>query len=158
VQKNSANRVLISTIIFLILLIIGGSGAAFWYMTKPPKTPKQTQKAKQKDLNGKEKNLAQIGPLYPLKPIALNLKNPDGKRIYLKVTFSLELSNRLLSHELDAKDAIIRDRIMKIFSARTTLDMDSALERNRLCKAIKESLNAIITDGKIKNVYIINKE
>jgi len=154
VQKNSSNKLLIGIIVFLILLIIGGGGALFWYVTKSPTQTKQLQTKQQE--NSEDETLAQIGPLYPLKPITVNLENPDGKDVYLKATFSLELSSKLLANELDAKNAVIRDEIIRILSAKTTAGIDSELEKDKLCMEIKKSLNAILTDGQIKNVYIVN--
>jgi len=156
VEKNSSNKLLIGIIVFLILLIIGGAGAAFWYITKPTDKPEQTQTAKQTNTKSADETLAQIGPLYPLKPITVNLENPDGKDVYLKATFSLELSSKVLSNELDAKNAVIRDEIIRILSAKTTADIDSELEKDRLCMQIKNSLNAMLTDGQIRNVYIVS--
>jgi len=156
VQKNSSNKLLISIIVFLILLIVGGGGALFWYITKPSNQTKQVQTLQSQDANSEDDDFAQIGPLYPLKPITVNLKTQDDKDVYLKATFSLELNNKLLANELDAKNPVIRDEIIRILSAKTPADIDSEFEKNKLCIEIKKSLNAILTDGQIKNVYIVS--
>ncbi len=155
-QKNSSNKILISIIIFLILLVIGGGGAAFWYMTKTSEKSESIQTSKQQDENSEDESLSQIGPLYPLKPITVNLRNQDEKDVYLKVTLSLELSTQLLVSELDAKDAVIRNEIIRILSSKTPTNIDSELAKDKLCNDIKISLNAMLTDGQIKNVYIVN--
>ncbi len=154
-QKNSSNRLLIGIIVFLILLIIGGGGAAFWYLTKTSSSSEAIQSSQQQ-AKSEDASLAEIGPLYPLTPITVNLKNKDEKDVYLKVTLSLELSSKLLANELDAKNAVIRDEIIRILSSKTPADIDSELEKDKLCNAIKASLNAMLTDGKIRNVYIVN--
>jgi len=74
VQKNNSNKILISIIIFLILLIIGGGGATFWYITKTSNKSEQMQ-------TSKDESFSEIGPLYPLEPITVNLENPDEKDI-----------------------------------------------------------------------------
>jgi len=155
-QKNSSNKVLISIIVFLVLLLIGGGGAAFWYITKAPNKSEQLQTDKTKNVNSEDESLSEIGPLYPLTPITVNLENPDEKDIYLKITLSLELSSKPLSNELDAKNAVIRDEIIRILSSKTLLDIDSEVEKDRLCVEIKKSLNSMLTDGRIKNVYIVD--
>ena len=155
-QKNSSNKLLIGIIVFLILLIIGGSATVFWYVTKTPSSSEAIQTSKQQAQKSEDASLAEIGPLYPLTPITVNLKNKDEKDVYLKVTLSLELSSKLLANELDAKNAVIRDEIIRILSSKTPADIDSELEKDKLCNAIKASLNAMLTDGKIRNVYIVN--
>jgi len=155
-SQNSSNKILIGIIIFLILLLIGGGATAFWYITKAPNKSEQMQTNKQQNANSKDESLAEIGPLYPLEPITVNLRNPDEKDIYLKITLSLELSAKLLSNELNAKNAVIRDEIIRILSSKTLLDIDSEVEKDKLCVEIKKSLNSMLTDGKIKNVYIVN--
>ncbi len=154
-QKNSSNKILISIIVFLILLLIGGGGAAFWYLTKTPDNPDGVQTSKQKSVNSADETLAEIGPLYPLKPITVNLETQDEKDVYLKTTLSLELSSKELSNELDAKNDVIRDDIIRILSAKTLADIDSEVEKDKLCTEIKTSLNAMLTDGRIRNVYIV---
>ena len=155
-QKNSSSKLLIGIIVFLILLIIGGGATVFWYVTKTPSSSEAIQTNKQQEKKSEDATLAQIGPLYPLTPITVNLRNKDEKDVYLKVTLSLELSSKLLANELDAKNAVIRDEIIRVLSTKTPADIDSELEKDKLCNAIKASLNAMLTDGKIRNVYIVN--
>lgn len=154
-QKDSSNKILISIIVFLILLLLGGGGAAFWYITKTPDTPVKVQTTQQKKVNSADETLTQIGPLYPLKPITVNLETQDEKDVYLKTTLSLELSSKELSNELDAKNDVIRDDIIRILSSKTLEEIDSEVEKDKLCTQIKESLNAMLTDGRIRNVYIV---
>ena len=155
-SKNGSNKILISIIVFLILLIIGGGAAAFWYITKAPNKADSVQISKKQAVNTQDESLSEIGPLYPMKPITVNLKSTGGKDVYLKVTFSLELNNKILSHELDAKNAVIRDEIIRILSSKTLADIDSEFEKDKMCNDIKKSLNAILTDGQINNVYIVS--
>ena len=69
---------------------------------------------------------------------------------------SLELSSKLLSNELDAQNSVIRDEIIGILSSKALINIDSEAEKNKLCNDIKTSLNSMLSDGKIKNVYIVH--
>jgi len=155
-SENSSNKILISIIVFLIILLVGGGGAAFWYITKAPNNPDSVQTSKQKNVSSADESLSEIGPLYPLTPITVNLRNKDEKDVYLKVTLSLELSSKELSNELDSKNAVIRDEIIRILSSKTLTDIDSEVEKDKLCTDIKTSLNTMLTDGQIRNVYIVS--
>ena len=154
-QKNSSSKLLIGIVVFLILLIIGGGSAAFWYLTKKSDASEAVQVSKEKEKSEYE-SLSEIGPLYPLAPITVNLRNQDEKDVYLKVTLSLELSSKLLANELDAKNAVVRDDIIRILSSKTPEDIDSELGKEKLCSDIKASLNVMLTDGQIKNIYIVS--
>jgi len=155
-SKNSSNKILISIIVFLILLLIAGGGAVFWYITKASNNSESVQTSKQKTVNSADESLAEVGPLYPLTPITVNLRNQGEKDVYLKITLSLELSSKELSNELDSKNAVIRDEIIRILSSKTLLDIDSEVEKDKLCNDIKTSLNGMLTDGQVRNVYIVD--
>ena len=155
-EASSSSKRLIIIVVLLIFLIVGVAAGAIWYLTQEAantsEQPQQTTKEKMQT----EDNLAQIGPLYPLEPITVNLKTPDEKDVYLKITLSLELNNKLLANELDAKNAIIRDKIILILSSKTADALSSSMGKSQLCDTIKNSLNAILTDGQIRHVYIVD--
>jgi flagellar basal body-associated protein FliL len=155
-RKNSSNKFLISIIIFFILLIIGGGTTAFWYITKTQNEANPANISKKQTQNNKNESLLKIGPLYPLKPISVNVKNSDQKDHYLKITLTLELSSKILSYELNTQNALIRDKIITILKSKTPIDFDSEFEKDKICNEIKAALNAILTDGQIKNAYIVS--
>ena len=150
--KTGSNKTLITIVIILIIILLGGSGAAFWYLNKTDTAQTQLKE----EQNSSDETLAQIGPLYPLQPFTVNLKTASGKDVYLKATLTLELDDKLLSKELDAKNAVIRDNIIMILSNQTAEDIASDMGKVRICKKIKTKLNSMLVDGKIRNVYIVN--
>ena len=153
----SSNKLLITLISLLILLIIGGVAAFVFYLDKEDKSAMFTQeKQLPVQQNNQEERLAEIGPLYPLAPITVNLRSTTDKDVYLKISLSLELSNKLLANELDAKNAVIRDNIILILSSKSVADIDSDTGKALLCDEIKEKLNTLLDDGYIKNVYIVS--
>jgi len=77
------------------------------------------------------RKLDQIGTLYPLDTFTVNLKSDSGRR-FLKVTMSLELDTPELSHELDAKAAVLRDRIIRILSSKTLEEISSKKGNKKL--------------------------
>jgi len=153
VAKNGSNKTLITIIVILIITLLGASAAAFWYLNKIDTTQTQVNRQEQ---NTTDETLAKIGPLYPLKPFTVNLRTASGKDVYLKATLTLELDDKLLSKELDAKNAVIRDNIIMILSNQTAQSITSDMGKSKICKKIKANLNSILTDGQIRNVYIVN--
>ncbi len=156
--QNSSNKILIIIIVFLLLILIGGGSGVFWYMQKDDTNAKTntTSTPQEKQVNPADETLAEVGPLYPLAPITVNLKTTDGKDVYLKATLSLELNSKLLKNELDAKNAVIRDEIILILSNYTQVDVFSDRGKREICEHIKEKLNSMLHDGQIRNVYIVS--
>ena len=151
--KNGSNKILITIVVILIITLLGGSAAAFWYLNKIDTAQTQLNKQEQ---NSTHETLTKIGPLYPLKPFSVNLKTANGKDVYLKATLTLELDYKALSKELDAKNDIIRDNIIMILSNQTAESITSDIGKSKICNKIKTNLNSILTDGQIRNVYIVN--
>ena len=152
--QDSSNKIFIVIIVFLLLILIGGGAGFFWYMQNKETSVSATPK--EKKVNPADETLAEIGPLYPLAPITVNLKTTDGKDVYLKATLSLELDSKLLKNELDAKNAVLRDEIILILSNYTQVDVISDTGKKKICEHIKNKLNSMLHDGQIRNVYIVS--
>jgi flagellar FliL protein len=164
-EKKSSNLLMIIIIVILILIIIVGAVVAFLLMSDDETTPVQntTPQAKEKQVSSTRtrnssvmvedsRPLSEIGILYPLDTFTVNLKSDSGRR-YLKVTMSLELSGEELSLELDAKAAVLRDRIIRILSSKTLEEISSKKGKQKVTQQIMDTLNAMITDGQIKGIY-----
>jgi flagellar FliL protein len=165
-EKKSSNMLMIIIIVVLILIIIGGAVVAFLLMgddevdaTQAPapqavekSAPKTTKRASSSSNYSDTRKLSDIGILYPLDTFTVNLKSDSGRR-YLKVTMSLELEGEELSLELDAKSAVLRDRIIRILTSKSLEEISSKKGKQKLSEQIKEVLNAMLTDGSIKGIY-----
>ncbi len=164
-EKKSSNMLMIIIIVVLVLIIIIGAVVAFLLMSGDDKTAtKNAPQAQEKRVNNQQtkrstssdsfnnRKLDSIGTLYPLDTFTVNLKSDSGRR-YLKVTMSLELSDPELSHELDAKTPVLRDRIIRILSSKTLEEISSKKGKQKVSDQIMDILNAMITDGQIKGIY-----
>jgi len=164
-EKKSSNMLLIIIIVVLILIIIIGAVAALLLMggdeaptnqsapqVQEKKVAKQTTHKSANGDNFNSTKLDQIGTLYPLDTFTVNLKSDSGSR-YLKVTLSLELSAPELSKELDAKTPVLRDRIIRILSSKTLEEISSKKGKQKVSDQIVDTLNSMLTDGEVKNVY-----
>ena len=96
--------------------------------------------------------LSEIGVLYPLDTFTVNLKSDSGRR-YLKVTMSLEVNGEELSLELDAKSAVLRDKIIRILTSKTLEEISSKKGKAKVTAQIMDTLNAMIVDGSIEGIY-----
>ena len=163
-EKKSGNMLMIIIIVILILIIIIGGVIAFLMMgddeeavqeekqvSKKERSVSKTRK-KSSTVIDDSRPLSEIGILYPLDTFTVNLKSDSGRR-YLKVTLSLEIEGEELSLELDAKTAVLRDRIIRILTSKTLEEISSKKGKAKVTQQIVDTLNSMIVDGSIKDIY-----
>ncbi len=163
-EKKSSNMLMIIIIVVLVLIIAIGGVLAFILMgsddeedaTAAPQVKEkkvvQQRKSSASGMTDNARKLSDIGTLYPLDTFTVNLKSDAGRR-YLKVTLSLELEGEELSLELDAKTAVLRDRIIRILSSKTLEEISSKKGKSKVENQIMDTLNSMISDGRIKGIY-----
>jgi len=165
-EKKSSNMLMMIIIIVLFLIIIIGGVVAFLLMgddEEPANTnaPQKQEKSSSKKSSSSSRSSAEydnsrsldeIGILYPLDNFTVNLKSDAGRR-YLKVTLSLELEGEELSLELDAKSAVLRDKIIRILTSKTLEEISSKKGKQKVSQQIMNTLNDMIRDGQIKGIY-----
>ncbi len=164
-EKKSGNMLMIIIIVVLILIIIIGGAVAFLLMNDDEEDIKQdkevvkTEKKVTKRRSSSSSSpiddsrpLSEIGTLYPLETFTVNLKSDSGRR-YLKVSMSLEIDGEELSMELDAKSAVLRDRIIRILTSKTLEEISSKKGKAKVTQQIIDSLNSMMVDGNIKGLY-----
>jgi flagellar protein FliL len=162
-EKKSSNMLMIIIIVVLVLIIVIGGVLAFLLMGSDEENVSSAPQVKEKQVSQPKRNsssnmmessrqLSDIGILYPLDTFTVNLKSDSGRR-YLKVTLSLELEGDELSLELDAKTAVLRDRIIRILSSKTLEEISSKKGKSKVEVQIMDILNSMISDGTIKGIY-----
>ncbi|MDQ7044136.1 MAG: flagellar basal body-associated protein FliL [Sulfurimonas sp.] len=163
-EKKSSNMLMIIIIVVLVLIIIIGGVVTVLLMGDDEEVPSnnrqmQEMQAPQKSASRRapaqyndSRQLSDIGILYPLDTFTVNLKSDAGRR-YLKVTMSLELEGEELSLELDAKSPVLRDRIIRILTAKTLEEISSKKGKQKVSQQIMDTLNAMISDGTIRGIY-----
>ncbi len=163
-EKKSSNMLMIIIIVVLVLIIVIGAVVGILLMggddeeaVAAPQVKEQPAKKTNRSGNsssdyGSSRQLSEIGVLYPLDTFTVNLKSDAGRR-YLKVTMSLELEGEELSLELDAKSAVLRDRIIRILTSKTLEEISSKKGKAKVETQIMDTLNSMISDGRIKGIY-----
>jgi flagellar FliL protein len=158
-KSRNAVSILIVIIVLLILIIISASVGVYFYLYKSEsvkveqkvgkiKTPDIQQLERKKDVQ----NIDKIGPLDALDPFTVNLRSEHGEA-YLKVQLSLELSIKELKNELDTKNAVIRDAIIRILTSKTLEELSTDEGKEATTDEIINDINAMLSDGYIKNIY-----
>jgi flagellar FliL protein len=136
--QSKSNKVLIIALAFLVLL---GGGAAVVYLKFMGATPAKASVQK-----------VEVPVSYTLPTFLVNLADPGSKR-FLKVTIDLQLDSKATIEQCKALDPKIRDSILTILSSQESGDVVSADDKRRLKKLIKQSLNHLLTNGSVLEVY-----
>jgi len=158
--KKSGSMILIIIIVVLILIIIIGAAVTVMMMGGDDQPSKQVQQQSTQERPANrptqgglaESALSEIGPMFPLDTFTVNLLSESGRR-YLKVEMNLELSGEELGIELDSKQAVVRDIIIKLLSSKSLEEISTAKGKEKLKEQIVDQLNMRLRDGRINNVY-----
>ena len=142
-KKGSALKgIIIGVVIFIVLG--GAGGAAYFFFIKsdaPADAKKTTEQAK-----------PQISVFLPMEPFIVNLIDNEGER-YLKVVLQLELSDPLVTEELNLVKPKLRDSILDLLSAKNYKEMMDPIGKQRLRDEIVMRANQYVTKGKVTKVY-----
>lgn len=95
---------------------------------------------------------AEVGPLQTIKGLVVNLNDPSGDR-YLRASIVLELDNEKMALEYQARESLVRDRIITFLSSLRFGQTQGAQGKEQIRKGIAAQVNAHLKAGKLRGVY-----
>lgn len=132
----------------LVALVLAG---ALVYILKPPflshLLPNYAGAKTEKDRPKKEK-----GFLYKMDPLIVNLADKETLH-YLKIKIDLESMEEKPNEEFEKRIPQIRDHILLLLSTKERLELMNAEGKNKLRKEIREKVNNLLKNFKIKDIY-----
>ncbi len=167
-QKKSSSLVLIIIVVVLVFtLIIGGIVVAL-LLSGDDEMPQQVQQKSGQMMDSSGQSMSQqnrgkatkriegleVGPMYPLDGFTVNLLSDSGRR-YLKTTINLELMDEETAAELESKDPVIRDIMIRVLTSKTLEEIATAKGKEKLKDQLVNQINLRLRDGEIKNVYFV---
>lgn len=87
---------------------------------------------------------------YKMEPFVVNLADP-GRLRYLKVTLHVETNQK--GEEFPKRLPQSRDSVLTVLSSKKSRDLMTSEGKNALREEIKEKMNLILTDTKVRNIY-----
>lgn len=93
-----------------------------------------------------------MGKIVPLETFIINLAGSKGRRV-AKVNMELEVNGEGVTTEIDQRKAQVRDIIITLLSGQAYEQVSSKEGKDKLKEQIKDTVNAFLTKGKIKDVY-----
>jgi len=159
-QGGGSNKLLIIIASVLFLVLIGGGVAAYTMMNSDDEVIDAANSAKKSTIVNKKSNskegrstdYSQMGPMYSLDKFIVNLFSDGGSR-YLRVAVNLELSSAEFQPEVDKKQPLVRDIIIKTLSAKSYEEISTIRGKEALKDEMVTELNTIFTDGRVENIF-----
>jgi flagellar FliL protein len=108
--------------------------------------------ATEEEVAAEEEETEEIGPLYSLGTLIVNLADEGGKR-YLRVSIELELESAEMTEEVEKRLPQVRDSILMILPTKTFNDINTTPGKIAVRDELLAAMNGIVTTGKIKNLY-----
>lgn len=90
--------------------------------------------------------------LHQLDNIVINPAETQGTR-FLVTTIALETDGASAVQELTLRDVRVRDVLLRVLGARTIPELSDLAGREALKQEIADALNALLTSGRIRDVY-----
>jgi flagellar protein FliL len=141
VKKKSIKKIIIMGLSVLVVLGAGTFGTLYFLSHSG-----EAKKAATPPLS------PLIGTMWPIDPFIVNLADNQGER-YLKVVMQLEVSDPLVSAQLEQLKPKLRDNVMDLLTAKSYAELMDSGGKQRLRDEIVLRLNSFLTKGRIVKVY-----
>jgi flagellar FliL protein len=96
-----------------------------------------------------------MGPVYPLDPFLVNLADP-GRPRFLKLVMQVEVDGERVQVELDTIKPKVRDSLLTLLSSKSSPDLVTIADKERLRNEVLHRLNAFLSTGKVVEVYFMD--
>jgi len=142
-------------------LVIGGAGGAFALgpvlakkYSAPKATPEAVADEKPEEEHGGEKGEKKAGnTVHMMENLVLNPAGSNGTR-FLMAAVAAEVKDEKVNEEMTARDAELRDAVLRILGDHTVDQLADMAIRETLKKTVTDSLNArLASKTAVKRVY-----
>jgi flagellar protein FliL len=141
VKKRPIKKIIIIGLSVLVVLGAGTFGTLYflshWGSGKKVATPEQRPL---------------IGNMWSIDPFVVNLADNQGER-YLKVVMQFEVSDPMVSAQLEQLKPKLRDNVMDLLTAKSYAELMDSGGKQRLRDEIVLRLNSFLSKGGIVRVY-----
>lgn len=152
-SKKGISKLLIAAVLGVVLFFMGMMGAGFYILWSRIPAPPMAMNGEEELLPEEvEEEQPDIGPLYSIGTMIVNLADQGGKR-YLRVKIELELSHPEVAEEIEKRLPMVRDSILMVLSTKTYQDISTTEGKNALRTQLITNLSKFFMAGNIANVF-----
>jgi flagellar FliL protein len=99
-----------------------------------------------------ESEPTEYGSFYEIKGLIVNPASSSGAR-YLMVDVGLESTNAEVIADLETKEVVVRDRMIRLLGERTSDELSDISKRDTIKTELLDSINDVLKDGAIDRLY-----
>ncbi len=148
----------------ILLVVLGGlifGGASGFFMVGPAVARKVTGAVVAAKTDAKEapaaKNAEADAPsadskIFLLDNMVLNPAGSSGQR-FLLVSIALRLKDAETEAELKARDAEVRDALLRVLGGKHVEELSDISQRDRIKEELRTALDAVVKPGAVKGLY-----
>jgi flagellar protein FliL len=140
--------IIIAAFVLFVMALMGGGFFILWTKMSALSTPAPVAEEEIVEEEAPE----EIGPLYSMGTLIVNLADEGGKR-YLRVSIELELESAEMTEEVERRLPQVRDSVLMILPTKTFADINTTPGKIALRDELIKAINGIVTTGEIKNLY-----
>lgn len=140
--------IIIAAFLLFVMALMGGGFFILW--TKMSALSNPVPEGEEEVIE--EEVPEEIGPLYSLGTLIVNLADEGGKR-YLRVSIELELESQELIEEIEKRLPQVRDSILMILPTKTFADINTTPGKIAVRDELLAAMNGIVKTGKVNNLY-----
>jgi flagellar FliL protein len=145
-------------------LIVGAAGGAFMagpalarkFVPAAPMTAEDSAKAAEHAADAEAEKGGKEGEatakVFLLDNMVLNPANSNGQR-FLLVSIALRLKDAATEEDLKARDAEVRDALLKVLGTKEVEELSDISQRDALKDELRKALDAVVKPGAIKGLY-----
>jgi flagellar FliL protein len=134
---------LISITILLIVILFSG----IIYFLPTAKDPESNKSSTKKQVAFKKY------PQYQFAPFFIPIDTKNGQDVFLKVSFSLELSNEKVIKKIEKIVVPLRADISFLLNKKRLSDLESISGKKKLSLEIRNVINRSLQNGKVNKIY-----
>jgi len=129
-------------IILAVVVLAGGGGAAWWFLKAKQTDPKGSAAQKAAD--------AAKPPLYAQldKDLTTGLTRSDAEDHYLQVEIKIKIANEKVAEKINQRTPEIRDALLLLMTSKTTEDLKTVEDKQRLAAEMASQINRVIQSTK----------
>lgn len=136
-----------AVVLFLVTLLAGGASSFFFYES----TYRALNAPEAAEAESEEEDVP-YGEFYEIQGMIINPSGSAGKR-YLMVNLGLETSDSKVLADIEAKEIVIKDAVLRSMSERSVQELAEIAFRDGIKAELIERINEILEEGPIDRLY-----
>ena len=99
-----------------------------------------------------EEKPVEYGEFLEIEGLVVNPSDSEGRR-FLMVKLGLESSKAAVLEEVESKQVVVRDTVLKLLARRTVVELAAVELRTELKEELRAAVNGVLREGEVQRLY-----